>query len=62
MRNVPLGDKERFCNAIAPQFEAISDSRQRKFSQPVNLNIHGRKSWPKSGRTNYRLVQERGVF
>ena len=61
-------NKDRFSNTIATvalltlQFEAISDCRQRKSSQPVNQNKHGRKSCSDTTKVNSRLLEARDGF
>ena len=42
--------------------KAINDSRQRKFSQPVNQNKHGRKSCLKTSRANSQRAQVKDGF
>ena len=62
-----LRNKGRFCNTIAslsltPQFKAISEYRQKKFSQPVIQNKHGRQSCPETSSANSPFVRAKGGF
>ena len=42
---------------FTPQFKAISESRQKKFSQPVIQNKHGRKRCPETSSANSHLMR-----
>ena len=47
---------------FAPQVKAISECRQKKFSQPVIENKHDRKRFPETISTKSHLVRAQGRF
>ena len=58
-----LINKDRFCNTIVTvtKFKAISDCRQRKFLQPVNLtNTAAKVAWKSVGQI-FTFCQEKAV-
>ena len=57
----------RFCNTIAKLLNGHLKSKRlatadKKFSQPVNHNIHGRESCPKPGRQTLALCKGKVVL
>ena len=59
-----LGNKDILCNTIATValIDTYIQSRQRKFSRPVNQNKQVRKRCPETSRANSRLVQVKSSF